>query len=63
MSPQEIGPTCGQGCGRPMWKDGYCSSCWNLANLTGYPSPIEPIKAEIPEVDDIPDHFPLDWTR
>jgi len=68
MSPLiGVGETCGLGCGRPVWKDGYCAQCWHLENLKGGggPIPIFPKPAwRAPTVAaDIPDTFPEAWTR
>ncbi len=57
--------TCGLGCGRALYKDGYCLPCWSHENLkAGRPVAILPKTGYTRSVtaDEIPDTFPKDWT-
>lgn len=59
------GDTCGLGCGRPVYKDGYCAQCWHRENMKlGGPVAILPKPGYTRPItaDEIPDHFPKDWT-
>ncbi len=56
--------TCGLGCGKPHFRDGYCKGCWIREDFrVGGVIPILPNEVDQSAIkaDDIPDTFPKDW--